>query len=356
MLVYILLLAFIILGNFFFEKRKNGEKIYLILTFLILTLISGLRNYTVGVDTVVYVNFFENLKNISFQNLNLLRYEYGFSLFCKVISIITDDYHVFLFLVSAFINFSVVHFINNNSRNKFLSLLMFVLCNYYFSYMNIMRQALAISIVLFSLEFLKKNKLLQFTILVILASQFHFSAIICLVLIFLNKFEFSRRHLPVITLLSILAFVYGNTVFAFFASLSPRLSSYIGTDYSSNNYFGALFEALIIVVQMLFGFVVEKSRYKKEDKQHRQLFINGGIEIATIISILTMKATIFNRFLPYFSIFTIIWTPNALENINDKKNKGYFSFITVFMFFLYFIVICKYRPEWYGTIPYKFLN
>lgn len=355
MIIYFVLIFLISLIYIFSKRYKNGDKVFLFISFLLLTFVSGLRNRCIGVDTNMYVYFFEHLNTIGFNDLMNLRYEYGFSLFSKIISLLTDNYHIYLLIVSSIINASVLNFISKNSKNKGLSVILFILCNFYFSYMNIMRQALALSIILFSFEALKKKKKLLFAFLILLASQFHFSAIICLIFIFLNKIKLTKKHLPIILLTSIIFFIYGNLIFNYFCSLSPRLASYIGTDYSNNNYFGALFESMIIFSQYIFGLIVtKKNNYIK--KENNDMFIAGGIVVATIISVLTMKATIFNRILHYFSIITIVWTPNSIENIVNKKNKTYITVIIILAFLLYFTMIEIYRPEWYGVVPYKFLN
>lgn len=86
---------------YIFSKRyKNGDKVFLFISFLLLTFVSGLRNRCIGVDTNMYVYFFEHLNTIGFNDLMNLRYEYGFSLFSKIISLLTDNYHIYLLIVS----------------------------------------------------------------------------------------------------------------------------------------------------------------------------------------------------------------------------------------------------------------
>ena len=179
MLMYFIMLFVIIILIMLSKRINNSEKKFLICTYIVLVFISGFRNYNVGVDTKLYSSFFEYAKNISYSNLHNVRYEYGFALFCKLLSTLNNNYHYLLFATSAFINYAVLNFIKKNSKNVYFSVIMYILCNFFFSYMNVMRQAIAISIILLNYESLKKEKYLKFSIGILFAMLFHTSAILC---------------------------------------------------------------------------------------------------------------------------------------------------------------------------------
>ena len=70
MTIYIAQVFLILLMSAGFHPATNekGRKRFLFLAFVLLTLISGIRGYTVGADTKVYVRWYENIDNISIMN------------------------------------------------------------------------------------------------------------------------------------------------------------------------------------------------------------------------------------------------------------------------------------------------
>ena len=358
MYVYLFILGLIVFLSLFLYKKNNGINIFLVISFIILTIITGFRNSSVGVDTEMYVRFFHLIKSIPIIHFNNLRYEYGFSLICKLLSYITSNYHIFLLIISSFINFSVLHFIKKNSKNVYLSVMLYILCNFMFSSMNIMRQSIAIGIILLGYEKLKDNKTFSFVIYVLIASQIHLSSIVCLFFILFKKVNFNKKYIVLSLLISFIMFMFGNQVLIYTASFSERLALYLNSDYSKPNYFGSLLEFLVIFIQFIFGLFVTK-KYKEYDLKDKNSNINtliGILSMGLMISIISMRATIFNRFLPYCSIFLIVWLPTISNMIKNHKNRMFINFCVFSLFLIYFCVIGTFRPEWYAVIPYRFMD
>ena len=195
MFIYIIVMFLILSIGLFFNVNKSYKlgKYYLIFIFSILTLLSALRNISVGVDTSQYYEAYKLIGTIEWNELDKLRYEIGFSLLCKVLNYISSNPQLLLIVTSIFINSSVGLFIYRNSNNVVLSSFIFITYNLYFNYMNIMRQAIAIAIVLFAYEYLKNKKIIKYSILVLIASLFHTSSIICLLFIIFSKVKYDKK-------------------------------------------------------------------------------------------------------------------------------------------------------------------
>ena len=93
-----------------------------------------------------------------------------------------------------------------------------------------------------------------------------------------------------------------------------------------------------------------------KDKSDSLNLILGIIAINVVFYALIMKVSIFNRFSPYFSIFNIVWIPNYLNLIQNRRKKLFYSLIIVGIYTAYFLSILIYRPQWYLVIPYKIYN
>ena len=189
MAIYILSLLFILGLGFIFNcnSTKKRKIVFLIISCLTLTTIAMFRTKYVGIDTLQYFRNFQYISNTAYSELHLIRYELGFTYLCKILGEFYSDPQILIIVTSIFINVSVFRFIYKNSDNVVLSVIFYILLNFYYNYMNIMRQALAISIILWGFEFIKKEKNISFIITVIIAMQFHSSAILALVFFVFKK-------------------------------------------------------------------------------------------------------------------------------------------------------------------------
>lgn len=360
MIVYIVFLIYSFLTSLFYIKSKKTKKQkiwFLIANFIPLIIISGFRSSTVGIDTKQFTEAFSAIIKMAPNEFDRLRYEYGFSYLCWILGKFSTDPQILIFTTSMFINVSVARFIYKNSDDICLSTILYVLCNFFFSYMNIMRQAIAIAIILWGFEYLKEKKYIKYSIFVVIASLFHGSALLALLLIVLRQFNFNRQFLFFTLVFTMIGFVFGKKIFLILANISPRLFNYVGGQFYSENYFAAFLNFLVYLVSFIFGIVNitknDSSTIYKKDNNNNILI--GIIGAAVIFSALTMKVSLFNRFTPYFSIFLIIWLANTIKKINNLKYRQFYLFVILITFSLYWSIIAIYKPEWYGVIPYNFV-
>lgn len=189
MLFYLVIFA-ISISLFHLASKQSYRKIGFWLTYLIfillLSLIEGCRDLTIGTDLDVYgIRYFEDAR----RSHHLIKYiselegEWGYHTFMWLCARLSSDIHVMLF-VSALLKIvlaSVAYLKMRNQLNP--TLLMFsYLCFSYVTGFNIMRQALAASIVIFALPYLLERKWIPYLILSLLAMTLHSSAFMSIVL------------------------------------------------------------------------------------------------------------------------------------------------------------------------------
>lgn len=363
MILYIILIVMILLGGCLgINDTQRAKKIYLTFIFSILTLVSSLRAYSVGVDTMQYIKAYTLIKNIPWSEYGTLWYEWGFFALCKVLNYITSDPQILILVSSIFIMSSVGRFIYKNSSNVVISSFLFLTLNLYFNYMNIMRQAIAISIILIGYEYLKENKLIKYSAIVILASLFHQSALCCLVLIIFKKIRYNKIIMIGWGIISSIAFIFWKVFYEISVTFLSKYEGYSQGIFGVSNYFGAIFEFAVNIFILLFGLLV----FKISNKGFNRVKLIGDIEyekkielLAWIVSsvvffsIITIRINIFNRITSYFLIFTIVWLAEAIEIIKFKNEKLLYKYAIIFFTFWYCIIILIFRPEWTGVVPYK---
>ena len=189
MIVYIIMVLISI--AFLFLQRivpKKWQKVTcFILAGLPFFLVSALR-YRVGTDYHKrYVNNFNGLlRGGSPDDLAL---EIGFYILLKLCSFITYEYAIIFIVTSAIIIGFFMYTMFDKSKNPILSVLIFFLAGFFFDSLNIMRQYLAMSIVIFGYRFLLKEKKYYFAyaLCVLIATSMHASAILMLALLVFTK-------------------------------------------------------------------------------------------------------------------------------------------------------------------------
>lgn len=344
--IYLFLIAFSIFLYILIKPSKSlvNKKIYLFFVMLAFFIVSGFRDFSIGVDTKQFTNAF----NLIVEGRDT-RYELGFVYLCKIIGFFTSDAGILLIFVSALGSITIGSLIYKESSNVLLSVLLFMFLNFYFLSMNMMRQWIALCIVLLGYEIcLTQDKYLPFLIICIFATFFHKTALCCVLLILVRlfkKYHYSDLFLLVVSSLSAIFFVFSSKllplilgIFGYKEYLMSKFTS--GSDIAGILLFAVSF--LLMVITYYYGHV--------KDEENKEYFLI--ICLAVIIFSLGIRISIFERIANYFYVFTIFRFPSVLSSIKIKSNEIIIKYSAVILFFVYWIVICLYRPEWYGVIPY----
>lgn len=337
------------------DEKAGGRKAFYFIVFGFMMTLAAVRSYTVGVDTEQYCNAYLRfgIYDIDFSDS---RYEPGFQILLKALNAISGNYQLLLIVSSLFIFGSVAVFFYRMSEHHALSAFLFVCLTTYFMYMNAMRQAIAIAIILIALPGLIRNrKWLLFAVFVILAAQFHQSAYLALVLIPLAWVPFDKKAI-IAYLILMAALVLATSFF------TENIASLLGKDtfysakYSGSNYFGGLIKALFVFF-LCFVSVFLILRAKKQDKS---VFRNEKINIDLVLhmlmlwavfSVFGMRVEIAGRLGLYFGIVAPVAVSSALW-VHRSRNGAYARWAICSTVLTYFLVVSIFRPEWQGAIPY----
>lgn len=354
MLIYIFILLVIINSMLLnIDINKKVRKQYVIIIFMILTAIAMFRSYKVGVDTLQYYRNFNIIANLNWSDVDILRYEPGYFYFCKVLSEISKDPHILIMVSSLIIIPSVGRFIYKYSKNVALSIFLYITLNIYFFHLTGMRQSIAIAILLYGIGFLIEGKYIKYSLVVILAAQFHSSAIFLLCMILIRKSSCGKKTYIRMLIISLLGFVFYNQIFKLASILITKYEGYADSIFGESNYFGALLMFLVYFIIYSICQIYQfrgRSQYKFEDNVIGKIAFRS-LSIAVCLQVITMRMNIIGRMVPYFIIFAIIAVPDAISRVKSKKFIVSILII-VMLLFTYWLVIGLFRPEWNGAIPY----
>ncbi|MGM9879725.1 MAG: EpsG family protein [Bacilli bacterium] len=347
----IIYFAIMIVLSILYYYQRNNKKLYVISSFCILATVAAIRSVSVGADTQQFCDVYTSIGNNSWAYFNYIsgfggRIEPGFFLLCKLLSYITRNPQLLIAVTAIFSIGTYSYYIYRESKNPYLSFVIFIGIQQYAIYLTAMRQVLAISILIIGYElFLKKDKTIQYILMVILAMQFHNSAFIGLAYILIKKINFSTK--------TMLILLFGTVV----ASLVlPKLlmivtkyigfSEYLGSEFFVSNYFAALMQLA------LYGIFFAIALFYNNFANYDDKFVLYMLLLNVLLEIMGVQIVIVERVIMYFSILSISLVPNCFEYEIDYYPKKFLQIGVVVLSIIYCFIVLYYRPEWTKVVPY----
>lgn len=329
----ILIVFFALIKNNHTNIEKEN-KIFFILTAIILIVVSGLRSrYTGTTDTDAYATMFENLSaytsfNTYFAGIYEKRTffifsEYAFHLFCYLLSRISNNPQLLILVTSTINVLATLFFIKNNSKNTEVSTVGFICLGSFTFAMNGMRQSLAMSICLLSFEFVKKKKFIPFLLIVVLATLFHKTAFVFLIVYFAHNIKWNRFNIVVLPiLLATFAFCADEITVIFDEATGKEYTS--GESFSSGGIVTILIYLLCIVLTLL------KPKTLKNNNNIRTAFILSLFGLFLYLA-RYFVIDIYERVSYYFFFFILILLSSIVDE-SENKNLMRLLVITLSVF------------------------
>lgn len=165
----------------------------LIIISIPLSLVAGLRD-NVGTDYENYAGIIDAMKNYDYGSIvkgeTPAFIEPGFILLTKLCTSISSNSYFLPFFTYSFITilFSLLGFDRFGKKiNLPLAILLFYLI-YYHVFLNVIRQGIAVSLLIFSIKDLTDKKYLRYIIIILVAFLFHRTAILSLIFLLMPLF------------------------------------------------------------------------------------------------------------------------------------------------------------------------
>jgi len=331
-IIYIILLFF---SSLFFIQSKISSIVFYYYGLFIIFLISSFRwdNWT---DWGPYYQFF-------FMNDKLSGYfEKGYEVFNIIINRTVPNYTIFMVIVNFIIIYGIHKFLSYYIERKYLVLTLVPLY-LFMMYSGAVRQFLAISIVLLALIALFNERKIKYIIYTILASTFHTSAVVTLIIPLLIKWNLSKRIMWVIVFSSVIVSLFFvpelKSVIVTIGThinipgVKSRIEEYTsstGIFLKGNNIYGVLSALRVIFPFILLSINIDFSRIYQSSKDR---FILNFYFLGMIISILLSNVTFVSlkRFYLYFKITELMVLPLLMKY---SKRRRVFIFLCLAIFYL----------------------
>lgn len=342
MLVLSCLVGITVCLDFFFRQinQQKHKKYYCIAMFIVFTFVMGFRSrYTAGVDTdLVYIPVFQRLIYSPMSDVldTYLLNEPLFYIGTKLITFVTTDYRIYILLIAIIVMASVCIFIYRYSPYPVMSFILFCSLGYFGIECQMLRHALAVSVLLFSYPFIEKKQPLRFFALVLIASCFHTSAIVFALAYIAPYLKIGWKQWIACFALVGLCFVLHDQVSAVVNTLllqSERFSSHAASYVQAGEMgLGGMIMAIAI-------WVTAQALMKNDSKESitNRILFNMGVLSVVFVSMVSIVGE-FHRIAMFFGMSFLLLLPRAFDECKIRDPRIVYG-LTLFALAAYFLFI-----------------
>lgn len=330
MLPYFLLAAGVaILGIFLCEIKKTrySDAIFLSVSSLAMVVFASLRDHTVGVDyDYTYAPFFQQVCDGGWSFLisdaNGYRVEPGYSLLNYLVSLISHDVRVLMFVIAILSVTLTAVLLYKYCTIPWLGMSIFILFGFYGNTLSFIRQSIAIAIFMFSIPYLCKKKIwpsiVPYLLIVLLAASFHKSILIMIPAYFIARLPVNWKWLSVYAVATILIMSFSWQLFFFVTEDLGIFSHYAtveGIYYMNGRDWNT---AVVPVLSGIAG--IAGSRLILKRNPDAGPLINFSV-YSMLLYIMTCQHFLFQRLATMFFTTTILLLPMLIKCADPDAEK-----------------------------------
>lgn len=339
----------------------NKKKILLIILFVIVGFRAAFRSSTIGNDTYMYIKIFSVCQRLTSINDALnseLRFtvELGYMFLNWFCSRIYPHYQTILIVSSIIIYVGFYRFIVKYSNAFLLSFVLFFCLRFSDDAMCIIRQSIALAIILKSYDYIKYREFKKYLVCFVIAFLVHKSSIAFFPAWWICKMNLTKSTMLLLlsgSIIVMFAVMVGNQ---YVFMLMGDYYTYMSTDYNyvASSKIAPMINLLMYSLMLLFC----RNKYKKIQKNSNNLeFLNDMnrmqslVFVGVCIMLISLANALIFRIACYYYVFIIVLLPNSLK-MSKERRKWTVLISTILL--VYYIVTNIYRPEWNNVYPYSF--
>ncbi len=335
--------------------RKNDKLytslsgIYMSLCALILIAINVLRADSVGKDYSRYIYYFGRIGRDELSSIEVqwIAGSPGYWVLNKVLYELGLDYHWLFSIIAILTIYFLIRAIKEQSNNWALSLYIFFCFSYYYLTFSMIRQMLAMVIVLYGFKYLTDNNPKRYILIVLLAALFHATSLVCL-LIWPMRFVRMSVKSVMMYILSGVLFFYGFDVILGLLSWIPYVSIYSADSMYSRSFgITTILNTFVRIAMMAFCLFFYKSLNKKHKIATAYYNI---IAICTVLQSGAMRFNLFGRLTAYFYIAYVVLLPLVFKEMELKFTRNSRNIIRILVILFFALYHCVYYISPNGAV------
>ena len=315
--IYALLVALVLVTALLMHGYREGNKKYVIVACLLLFAVYGLRDcYTIGNDSSSsYLHQFQRMPDYTWTDIMSWdsSFNIGFRLLNKAVSDLTGgDYQFFIALIAAFVTFSFGRLIYKYSPNPLASILYHFGLLLYTFHFNSLKQSIAMAFLMLAFDQIIDRKPIRFVLISLLATQFHFPALVFLPAYWIAKMKPGRNYLILLAIMLLVTYRFRSQFLTFMLNLykdeEVQIVSMEGIQFLRT-------KALIMVIIVVAAILLRKPRL--EDRIYSILLEFMGIAI--VFQTFCGYNNIFERLADYYFQFSVVFIPMVFDKNADRE-------------------------------------
>ena len=307
---------------------NKPNKVLIFGSLIALVLLSGLRS-NIG-DTFNYINIYERSdftwdyiqshKDIGFGILQMMLKNY-----------VSNDPQVMIFTTALLTNVLILVVLYNYSRMIELSLYVYITGGFFLVSMNGIRQCLAAAIAFTAIRYLIEGNLIKYTLVILLASTVHQSALVLIPIYFVVRFKaWSKATLALVIFAVIIVIGFDQFSAILFSAIEDtQYAGYKNFAEGGANGLRVAVEGMPIILAFL-------GREKLRKISPNSDYIVNMALLGFVFMLISTQNWIFARFSLYFNLYQIILISWVVKLFRQKDEKVIYYAILVCYFAYYF--------------------
>lgn len=320
--------------------QDRAKRTFIYIFTLALCLGSALRHMGVGNDTYAYFLVYEEIEFLpwsqviqsvqefySDSHLNSIKKDPGYLIFAKLFTYTTPNFGVYQFFVALLFLSAVGHIIYRGVKPMWgylLSYTFFIFVFYHYLPNSATRQTIAMGIMLWGIilwvENQTKKHLLLAILMILVGSTIHKSSLVGFIPLFITWVNRPKLIFLSAIIGCPLLFFFGQSAAQFLGELS-QVEDYMG--YGISTFYNTEEKPTLFVYLMILFYSLGLIRIKdigQEGDFIRLAFALFSIAIS-IISFIQVDPSL-QRLIAYFSLWGVIYLPNAVNRLGDRNIKA----------------------------------
>jgi len=309
---------------------------------VVLILIAGLRPIGIDKDSLNYVQ----LLGIDITNANFIDKEPAFWIINEFNKYIFGGNEQTFFLIFAILGVSLkLIAIRKYSLLPLLSIFTYICMYFILHEMTQIRAGVATAIFSFAIEDIKNKNLKSYLFKTILAMLFHYSAILMLIVYFINPNKLNLKLFFFFPTIGALIAIFKHQSLSIFSSLTSILPEFIGYKidlyillldegiFSDINIFNFLYLSLIVI------YYFSLLNYKRMKSEYDIIFIKILGIMLFLFYFLSFLPVLAFRVSEFFEVVLIFLIPHILLAIKEKTIASIPIIIWLSVYFIFAMVM-----------------
>lgn len=313
-----------------FDRYLSKKQVVIILSTALL-LIFALKDSSVGPDTEVYIEAYNNWPD---KYKDTEPAYYILVNICRFLGLSANGFLMVIYVI--FIS-SLGRFIYKYSQDVCMSYLATLSMGFIWNLIYILRQGLAACVIMLAIDCIVQKKPIKYVFLVLLAATFHVSALLCIPFYWLVKIRMNKLFVSIFVACSVIILIFKNRLIDLVFVLIPKYAAYL--DYGTENLSVlVMIETIALLSICTFFYFRKNAKENKENGNH--IFIKSIYGYAVIVLIATIRPVMLRMNLYFYPLVSIL-IPNAINNEMSKNMQKVYSFFAMIVLILRFYITAR---------------